>query len=173
MARAAESKGRRGPTKGSVRYLMPRPSVDVVEATDNRRVPRAPSHLGPEGRAAWRAIMRQAPRLVPELDRLAVQRFGELADERVALRAELEKGYTLTEPIVAPTGAVVGDRTVLNPAVTALRQLDRQLDALMDRLGLSPAARAKLGLTLTSAERQQLEVDAVLRGAFKDEDGDE
>ena len=50
-----------------------------------------------------------------------------------------------------------------------LRALDKQLDALCDRLGLVPAARARLGLTLTSAEKQRAEVQALLEGRFKGE----
>jgi phage terminase small subunit len=113
--------------------------------------------------------MAAAPLLLPDLDAIAVTRFAELVDEREAIRAELSRGYLLIEPIVSPIGEVVGERVVLNPAVPALRQLDRQLDALADRLAIVPAARAKLGLTLTTAERQAAEVDAVLANRYRKE----
>ena len=73
----------------------------------------------------------------------------------------------LEEPIVSPSGKVVGTRVVLNPASAALRALDEALDALADRLGLVPAARARLGLTLTTAEQHALEVADLLDGRFR------
>lgn len=63
------------------------------------------------------------------------QRFEELAEERAALRAELDRGYLLEEPLFTPNGDVAGKRVVLNPALPALRELDRAIDALADRLG--------------------------------------
>ena len=83
---------------------------------------------------------------------------------------EMNRGVLLEEPIVSPSGKVVGTRVVPNPAAAMLRALDKQLDALCDRLGLVPAARARLGLTLTTAERQAAEVSNLLGARFKSED---
>jgi len=135
-----------------------------------RRIPKeAPKHLGAEGMAAWAVVMSWAPLLLPEIDALAVERLCSLIDERSECRAEMTHGALLEEPIVSPNGKVVGTRRVANPAVAMLRQLDKALDALSDRLGLVPAARARLGLTLTTAEKQALEVSAVLAAKFERE----
>jgi len=169
MARSPESVGRRGPQPGSIRYLAPMPRHVHGEELPNRPVPRAPSGLGTDGRKAWRAVMRHAPLLQPELDVVTVERFSRMVDERAALAGELGRGYLLEEPIVSPTGKVVGERVVANPALSELRRLDKALDDLADRLGLVPAARAKLGLTFTTAERQVAEIDAVLSGMYRKE----
>jgi hypothetical protein len=114
--------------------------------------------------------MAGAPLLLPDLDAVTVARFAGLCDERAALVGELARGYTLTEPIVSPTGKVVGTRVVLNPALAALRQLDKALDGLADRLGLVPSARARLGLTITTAERAALDVESVLASKYARKD---
>jgi Phage terminase, small subunit len=112
--------------------------------------------------------MRSAPLLLAGVDDIAVERLCRLLDEAELTRAELARGIVLEEPIVSPTGQVVGTRVVANPAAGLLRQLDRQIDALADRLGLVPMARARLGLVLTTAERQALEVDSVLAAKYRE-----
>jgi hypothetical protein len=104
--------------------------------------------------------------LSANVDVLAVERFARLADERQRVEAELDRGVLLAEPLISPRGDVVGHRLVENPSYGLLRAIDKELDALSDRLGLTPAARARLGLTVTSAEKQRLEVEAVLAGKF-------
>ncbi|MCW3048856.1 MAG: Phage terminase, small subunit [Solirubrobacterales bacterium] len=82
---------------------------------------------------------------VPEADRYAIQRFCDLLDERAELRAVLDvDGPILREPVVSPTGAVVGERVVAHPALAALRAIDRAIEAVSASLGLSPAARRKM-----------------------------
>lgn len=116
--------------------------------------------------------MATMPLAVPELDGLSVERFCRLVEERVRVQAAFDElGPLLVEPIVSPKGDVVGERQVPNPAGAMLRALDRELDALSDRLALTPAARARVGLTLTSAERQAAEVARVLAGKFDEGDG--
>jgi phage terminase small subunit len=107
------------------------------------------------------------PLHVPDLDRLTVERFAQLVDERAGVQAELERGFVLEEPLVTPTGAVAGVRHVPNPAASMLCGIDKELTALSDRLGLTPAARAKLGLTMSSAEKQALEVGSLLDARFR------
>jgi len=157
----------RGPLHGTLHRLPTVRRPDVGEEMPARRAPRAPSGLGADGRKAWTAVMSHAPLLLAALDVVAVERFCRLVDERAALAAELERGYVLEEPLVSPKGEVVGHRLVANPALGELRALDKALDALCDRLGLVPAARARLGLTFTTAEKQALEVDAVLDAKYR------
>ena len=106
--------------------------------------------------------MTWAPLLLPDLDAVTVERFASMLDERVAVSAELARGVLLEEPIVSPTGKVVGTRVVANPAVAMLRQIDRELDQLADRLAVVPSARARIGVSLTTAEKQAVEVQNLL-----------
>ncbi len=91
--------------------------------------------------------MAHGPMLLPKLDVVTVERFCRLVDERAAIAAELARGVLLEEVIPDPRGGIAGTRVVLNPAVAALRQADKALDAMVDRLALVPAARARLGST--------------------------
>jgi P27 family predicted phage terminase small subunit len=162
---------RPGPVAGTLHVLRPAPRPAVADIAESRPAPKPPIGLKAPGRAAWRAVMSSAPLLLPSLDSVTVKRFAELVDERELVRAELDRGFLLEEPIVSPVGKVVGTRMVANPAVAMLRGLDKQLDSLADRLGLVPAARARLGLTLTTVERQAAEVRALADAAFlKDEE---
>jgi P27 family predicted phage terminase small subunit len=147
----------------SGQIVRPR-DVEVVTA---RPAPEAPAHLGPKGQQAWLAVMSWLPLMVEDLDALSVERLAELADQRQALSERLTKdGPLLSEPIVTPRGDVVGERLVPHPALAALRAIDRASDEISDRLGLTPAARKKLEITLTSADRMRLEAEAVMTSMF-------
>jgi len=144
----------RGPNPGAL-HALPKGGRRLAspDLAQTREPPEAPKGLGQEGTDARSIVMANAPLLLPALDALTVARLADLVDERGSARAELDRrGILLEEPIVSPTGKVVGTRVVPNPAVAMLRQLDRELDALADRLGLVPAARARLGLTLTTLD---------------------
>ncbi len=161
------TQGRRGPIAGTLHKLPAARRPGVSEVPQARKAPRTPAGLGESGEAAWKVIMRWSPLLMPELDAVSAERFCSLVDERATVAAELARGPLLTEPIVTPKGDVVGTRVVANPAAAMLRQIDKALDALADRLGLVPAARSRMGLQLTTAERQALEVANLLDARFK------
>lgn len=167
--------GRRGPLPGvaAARSALPvaarRLEVGATTDGDPRPIPRAPSGLGKAGRAAWKAAHEGMPVRL-DVDGLTVERFARLIDEREAVAAEMGRGILLEEPIVTPKGDVVGTRMVANPAAAMLRALDKALDALIDRLALVPAARARLGLVMTSAERNTVETEALLAAKWKDAD---
>ncbi len=158
----------RGPITGTLHTLPVRTRSEPSEVPETRTPPPAPDGLEDPGKAAWVAVMSGAPLLLPDLDAVTVERFCRVVDERTTVAVELNRGVLLEEPIVSPSGQVVGTRVVPNPAAAMLRSLDKQLDALCDRLGLVPAARARLGLTLTSAEKQRAEVNALMGNKFKE-----
>jgi len=148
--------------KGSTVVALPRPCRPAARPAAVREAPPAPTGLGPLGQKAWQAVMLHAPLLIEGLDELTVTRLCELLEERQALRDELKAGYLLREPIVSPTGKIVGERLVLNPALPALRALDRALEALAGALGITPRSRADLGLTLTDAELKAMNIDELM-----------
>jgi P27 family predicted phage terminase small subunit len=129
------------------------PSLPVL-APRRSLVPDAPVHLTDLGQQVWEDVWSGLPGPVAnvQLDRLTVLRVCEAAEDRAAARKVLtDLGPLLEEPIVTPRGDVVGTRQVANPAAEMLRKLDRELDGMSDRLGMSPAARARLGLTISKA----------------------
>lgn len=165
--------GRRGPITGST-FGKPtgRPSKSA-ELVKRRTTPLepvvvdaeswpTPLSLGDVGRQVWRECSALVV-LSPQLDRANLERFASLHDERHALAELVTKlGPLLEEPIVSPLGSVVGTRIVPNPGLAALRALDKALDALGSTLGLSPAARARLGLASSQIDRNHAEANRLL-----------
>ena len=126
----------------------------------------APAGLGDAGMALWDATA-HASWLAPT-DKMAVENVARLADVRAQLEQEIaERGVVLEEPIVSPTGKVVGTRLVANPAISSLCSVDRRMADHMQALGFSPKARAQLGLLVGTAERMQAEVDSFLARKYE------
>ena len=108
--------------------------------------PPPPAGLGDAGRAAWVLAWDEASWLT-EADAVLVGRLAELVDEVSLFReALLERGALLDEPLVSPRGDVVGTKAVSNPAAADLHRATTAAAGLLDRLGMSPASRARLGL---------------------------
>lgn len=150
---AATAKSAPAPAK-KVTKRTKKPATPSAVVPIGSSVPAPPSHLGVDGLAVWLDVWSGLPRAAahPKLDRLSVTRLAEAVDDRKRARAALiEHGTLLEEPIVSPKGDVVGTRLVPNPAEAMLRRADKAIDELSDRLGLSPAARARLGLAISRA----------------------
>lgn len=146
-----------------------RPAMEVF--APDRPAPEPPSTLDNLGRQVWRDVFEGLPTSVlnPQLDHLAVRRLCELVDLRATLHVVMVKAPILSEPIVSPRGDVVGERVVLNPVAGALKAVDKQIDALSDRLALSPAARARLGLTVSKAQQAQADATSILDRMYRKE----
>jgi P27 family predicted phage terminase small subunit len=118
------------------------------------------------------------PVLNPRLDAHEVCRYCDAAEDAARARAEVDqRGLVFEEVIPDPRGGVAGSRVVLNPAEAALRRADKVLTELGDRLGLTPAARARLGLVINAAELAGVEAERILGSMFRptaiDVEGDE
>ncbi len=149
---------RAGGTKAAV-VPIGQPAADV---------PEPPAYFGVLGNEIWAAIHRSMPVLQPVLDRHVVIRYCEAAEDAVRARIEIQqRGLVIDEPIPDPRGGVAGYRAVINPAEAALRRADKVMTELGDRLGLSPAARARLGLTISQAELADAEGRRILAGMFR------
>ncbi len=126
-----------------------------------------PAHLGVVGAAVWRDLWDSMPILSPRIDAHSVTRYCEASDDAARARAEVEqRGLVIDEVIPDPRGGVVGYKAVINPAEAALRRADKVLTELGDRLGLSPAARARLGLVINQAELAGAEANRILGSMF-------
>jgi P27 family predicted phage terminase small subunit len=140
----------------------PERSAELVPLPAQTGAPAPPEHLGDLGRALWENVwLAFPPGVVDErLDAAIVLRYCEVTEEREQLARLVRKaGPLVTEPIVTPTGQVVGTRWLINPAVPALRAIDKALDNLGDRLAASPASRARLGLVISRARAVQRDVE--------------
>lgn len=151
------------------RQLAPSRAVELLPSSGP--APDPPAHLGEIGRRAWLGVWDGfgVSVLNGSLDYSTVQRFAEAMEERETYRTELARlGPTMVEPIVSPRGDVVGERIVLNPVEAALRRVNKELDAASDRLGLSPTARARLGLVVSQAQLAAGEAAGLLSHMRKD-----
>lgn len=105
-----------------------------------------PADVGERGAAVWSAAWRSAPWLT-EQDAATLEALVRLEDEAATYRAALvEHGAILTEVMISPKGDVVGERFVANPAEAMLRRVERSVREFRAALGLTPVARARLGL---------------------------
>jgi P27 family predicted phage terminase small subunit len=150
----------------------PRPRATAVEVIPtNRPTPDRPAHLQKLGRQVWADVWDRfgGSVLDPQLDLLVVRRLCELADLRAVAHAVLLKSPLLEEPIVSPSGAVVGTRVVANPMAAVMRAYDKEIDALSDRIGASPAARARLGLVVSRTAQAQADAQSILAHMYSKE----
>ena len=177
MAPKAESPPTQSVKSSSVTPRTPPnrpPSAPDEPSRPSRLAPRAtgaplavPAHLGAVGSVIWADIWTAAPFLNAELDRHSVLRYCEASEDAVKARAEVDaRGLVIEEAISDPRGGIAGHRVVLNPAEAAFRRADKVVTELGDRLGLTPAARARLGLTINQAELAGAEADRILSRMF-------
>lgn len=117
--------------------------------------PKPPRGLRAPGKAAWELVWGDSgASWLADIDRPLVERFVQVVDEMARYRAALAKhGAVVEEPIVSPTGLVVGTRLAANPAGKLLKDAGNELQGLAAALGLSPQSRARLGLTAARARR--------------------
>ena len=143
-----------------------RTTTEIFQAI-NTDPPPVPDGLGPVGAAVWTDVWEALPILSPKLDHSAVLSFCLTSEEAVRARAAIdEHGLLISEIVGDARGGALGTRWVINPAEQALRRCDKVLLDLSDRLGLSPASRARLGLTLNRAALASAEASRLLDNMF-------
>ena len=112
-----------------------------------RLVPAAPADLEAVGRAVWDAVWVLAR--VEPADAVTVARLCRLEDEASRLRVIVAAdGEVLRKPMQNSRGEVIGQDYYSHPGVASLRRIGKEAAELCDALGLSPAGRNRLGLTL-------------------------
>jgi P27 family predicted phage terminase small subunit len=149
--------GERGPIKrakpGAPVARKRKRSKPVVPApyAHPPKPPKPPADLGRAGKVSWAALW-AAPQVMNG-DATTIGQLCRLEDQAAALRVELEKdGSILRQPIVSSKGEIVGEQHVPHPSLRELRRIGVEAIALCKELGLSPQARARLGLTVIDVE---------------------
>jgi len=154
--RVAGQPGR--PRRPNVARTDRRVSRDLVVvgggADDRDEIPEPPKRWPPAAQEAWSIIWANLPAgVLSELDAPAVERLCNLVAEREMWAKALESdGPTQRVPLQNSRGDVIGEEIRLHPSEGALRRIDRALNDLSDRLALTPAARARLGLTVATTQ---------------------
>jgi P27 family predicted phage terminase small subunit len=176
--------GKRGPLTGNLHGLKSGPAVQRTPSGQKSRAvstratpatlpalrvvidpnsPPAPADLPSAAVELWDDLAGVVPFRHDRLDAPMLERFCRLTVERQQYQTALDAlGLVLEEAQITPTGAVVGQRIVLNPLIPALRAIDRALDSVSDRLGLSPVSRARLGLTVSNALAAEATAERIL-----------
>jgi P27 family predicted phage terminase small subunit len=120
----------------------------------------------------WRDVWASYPPgvLNAGLDRYTIQRLCEAAEERQSYLDVLERlGPVQIEPLISPSGAVVGERLAANPAAAMLRRVTKEIDNASAALGLHPQSRARLGLDLSRAQLAANSANAILASMYAKE----
>lgn len=158
--------GRPG-SKAKVPAKRARTTTEIFQAV-NTDPPPVPDALGPIGAAVWRDLWQGLPILAPQLDATTVLRYCQVSEDVVRAREAIdEHGLLISEIVGDARGGALGTRWVINPAEQALRRCDKILLDLSDRLGLSPASRARLGLTLNQAALASAEASRLLDNMYQ------
>lgn len=161
-------RGRKPKADTPTAAIVPLPAAAEPPA----RIPTAPKGLSAAARRAWKEIHGAFPdnTLSVQLDAQALERCCRLLDERERWKRELDRGLLLEKPVQNARGEVLGTELYSNPAAKELRAIDRQLDAISDRLGLHPAGRARLGLVLSSTRQSAARADQIVASKWAKED---
>lgn len=163
--------GRRGRLPGSSYGLQqndPKKALAVVDDDDEPTTPAAPTHLGELGRSVWELVFSEGSWLT-QGDQLAVLRLAETAQLRQKVIEAIDSQGILLERRIVAYGRVT-DATELfaNPALRELQRLDQTMAELTQALGLSPAARARLGVSVSTTELRRAEMERLLSGMQAD-----
>lgn len=115
---------------------------------------KSPYDLKAPGKRLWEGVVAHAQAwITPAFDfgtlHLACRAFDDLDRWR---RLIVKQGEVLREPIVTPSGEVVGERLVTHPLLRESRVLERQLERWLSALALTPTDRARLGLAQVKAQ---------------------
>jgi P27 family predicted phage terminase small subunit len=104
-----------------------------------------------------------SPGLAPDRDQSLVEELCVLEVEQGTYRqAIVADGPTLSEPVVSPTGEVVGTHVVAHPLIAQLRRLEATALSIRSMLGLSPRDRVRLGIDVAEGQRRVSELDQML-----------
>jgi P27 family predicted phage terminase small subunit len=125
----------RSATKDAAGRPLPAP-VTVLPAPG--AIPPPPDTLGESGRAHWSRVWNQARAWLCELDYGAAQRYCETSDLRDwMIAAVTAEGLTAVGSTGQPTA---------HPLIQRIEAFNAELRLLEGQLGLTPSARATIGL---------------------------
>jgi phage terminase small subunit len=122
-------------------------------------VPDPPTGLEAFGRALWRQVFRgPAKAWITATDypltRMLCMLWDDIHEYRkiIALPPDKGGGRTRLEPIVSPSGKVVGAKVVAHPLTKELRAAEKSFEEVAALLGLTMSSRDDLGLYSRKAD---------------------
>lgn len=158
--------GARGPLPKPehLRQRRNRPAAPVsLVAVRSSRPPAAPVGMLQAQRSSWQAFWRSPLALAVDeaADLPALRRLWQIRDRRDRYERALRK-----QPIVA--GSQGQPRA--NPLHQEIARLDAEIRQLEEKFGLTPAARARLGIQLGQARKTLEELNRQIVDASEEED---
>lgn len=124
--------------------------------------PPAPDGLGRSGLAVWSQIAGAA--WLSASDHRTLESYARSLDQADALTEILDRdGLILSKVLTDRRGVPIGEEQYAHPALSALRSVERRLEAARRELALSPAARIRLGVDVMTAAQMEAEAVANVR----------
>jgi len=129
--------------------------VGIVPST--LRVPDPPADWLAESKAEWQGFWTSplSSALLPVTDEPAVRRLFGLRDERERMMRGIRKARLVPGARGQPRA---------NPLYAQLASFDSEIRQLEDRIGLTPQARLKLGISLGEAQRSLAQIAEAVNG---------
>jgi len=147
--------GQRGPVAKTL-------TVPDFAALSERVIPPPPSDLGTAGARAWASVWEGIQ--VQSSDALVVSQLCRLEDEASELRELISaEGAMLTRKQSTSKGEIVGEECYAHPGIRELRRIGSEQLVILKELGLSPTARARLGLAVLHAVKEADSLDLLQR----------
>jgi P27 family predicted phage terminase small subunit len=136
----------RPPKPTHIRQNRERRDLGVIQGGAELEVPEAPKGMLSVSKSSWlrfwESDLGQSPAIKRDTDLSVIERLWGLYDERERAYREYKKARL----VKGSQGQMV-----MNPMGRVWTQLDPSILALEDRIGLSPMARLKLGITFGQA----------------------
>lgn len=115
-----------------------------IDSIGNKNIPEAPSSLGIDGLKLWNRVWSNSGNTLDEfLDYTLMETLCNITDEIAFVRAALSIGRVGGG--VDRAYKIMNGSKASDPYVTQLDKLRRQQAQCLSELGLTPAARAKMG----------------------------
>lgn len=139
------------PKPKPLRQNTERRDLGLVALDGGLIVPPAPAEWLAESKTEWQSFWTSplATALLPVTDEPAVRRLFGLRDERERMMRGIRKARLVPGARGQPRA---------NPLYAQLASFDSEIRQLEDRIGLTPQARLKLGISLGEAQRSLLQI---------------
>ena len=113
-----------------------------------------PDSLDAPGRQMWERMTAHAWWLAA-VDVFMLELACSMWDDCCSYRDQIvTDGLLIAEPVFSARGVELGAKQVVHPLLHELRSVEKALLAITERMGFSPAARAKLGVGEVAQEDQ-------------------
>lgn len=128
--------------------------MQIVPLPAKRKIPPVPQGLLPSVRRSWRVFWESSiPQVLNEVDQRGIRRLFRLYDQH-------ERALEILEKAMLVKGSVGQIR--VNPVADLVLKLESAILRLENEFGLTPMARARLGIALGEAHRSLTDLNRAI-----------